>query len=303
MWNSWSSQHDSRLEQRKICGLLNKLNVTNFDSVSTKLIERLTDCGRRGCAEIIEAFAVSIALRAVEDTQRSSLYAYLCKRVDRELEMEDRRWTWLNDGTRQLSHPSFASILIEACESRFTQALDEQAAHLFPLIEFIGDLLLDGVLPITDVQDLVQQLFNLAEQGQEGSAIALSRLCRRVAREQEGMHILEQLGASGSIERVLEEDIITPKARYLLMVSHRIILSICLLTFSFKAVVDLFHQELVDVFDSAALRNEIYNLNDDEQEVSSELDSTLTDVGDLPPSKTTTCESEDQVEISKLDAE
>jgi len=286
MWNSWSSQHDSRLEQRKICGLLNKLNVTNFDSVSTKLIERLTDCGRRGCAEIIEAFAVSIALRAVEDTQRSSLYAYLCKRVDRELEMEDRRWTWLNDGTRQLSHPSFASILIEACESRFTQALDEQAAHLFPLIEFIGDLLLDGVLPITDVQDLVQQLFNLAEQGQEGSAIALSRLCRRVAREQEGMHILEQLGASGSIERVLEEDIITPKARYLLM-----------------AVVDLFHQELVDVFDSAALRNEIYNLDDDEQEVSSELDSTLTDVGDLPPSKTTTCESEDQVEISKLDAE
>ncbi|KAG1818344.1 hypothetical protein EV424DRAFT_976490 [Suillus variegatus] len=286
MWNSWSSQHDSRLEQRKICGLLNKLNVTNFDSVSTKLIERLTDCGRRGCAEIIEAFAVSIALRAVEDTQRSSLYAYLCKRVDRELEMEDRRWTWLNDGTRQLSHPSFASILIEACESRFTQALDEQAAHLFPLIEFIGDLLLDGVLPIADVQDLVQQLFNLAEQGQEGSAIALSRLCRRVAREQEGMHILEQLGASGSIERVLEEDIITPKARYLLM-----------------AVVDLFHQELVDVFDSAALRNEIYNLDDDEQEVSSELDSTLTDVGDLPPSKTTTCESEDQVEISKLDAE
>ncbi|KAG1794372.1 uncharacterized protein HD556DRAFT_427879 [Suillus plorans] len=286
MWNSWSSQHDSRLEQRKICGLLNKLNVTNFDSVSTKLIERLTDCGRRGCAEIIEAFAVSIALRAVEDTQRSSLYAYLCKRVDRELEMEDRRWTWLNDGTRQLSHPSFASILIEACESRFTQALDEQAAHLFPLIEFIGDLLLDGVLPITDVQDLVQQLFSLAEQGQEGSAIALSRLCRRVAREQEGMHILEQLGASGSIERVLEEDIITPKARYLLM-----------------AVVDLFHQELVDVFDSAALRNEIYNLDDDEQEVSSELDSTLTDVGDLPPSKITTCESEDQVEISKLDAE
>ncbi|KAG1903255.1 uncharacterized protein F5891DRAFT_93415 [Suillus fuscotomentosus] len=286
MWNSWSSQHDSRLEQRKICGLLNKLNVTNFDSVSTKLIERLTDCGRRGCAEIIEAFAVSIALRAVEDTQRSSLYAYLCKRVDRELEMEDRRWTWLNDGTRQLSHPSFASILIEACESRFTQALDEQAPHLFPLIEFIGDLLLDGVLPIADVQDLVQQLFSLAEQGQEGSAIALSRLCRRVAREQEGMHILEQLGASGSIERVLEEDIITPKARYLLM-----------------AVVDLFHQELVDVFDSAALRNEIYNLDDDEQEVSSELDSTLTDVDDLPPSKTTTCESEDQVEISKLDAE
>lgn len=286
MWNSWSSQHDSGLEQRKICGLLNKLNVTNFDSVSTKLIERLTDCGRRGCAEIIEAFAVSIALRAVEDTQRSSLYAYLCKRVDRELEMEDRRWTWLNDGTRQLSHPSFASILIEACESRFTQALDEQAAHLFPLIEFIGDLLLDGVLPIADVQDLVQQLFSLAEQGQEGSAIALSRLCRRVAREQEGMHILEQLGASGSIERVLEEDIITPKARYLLM-----------------AVVDLFHQELVDVFDSAALRNEIYNLDDDEQEVSSELDSTLTDVDNLPLSKTTTCESEDQVEISKLDAE
>ncbi|KAG2055609.1 hypothetical protein BDR06DRAFT_995987 [Suillus hirtellus] len=286
MWKSWSSQHDSRLEQRKICDLLNKLNVTNFDSVSTKLIERLTDCGRRGCAEIIEAFAVSIALRAVEDTQRSSLYAYLCKRVDRELEMEDRRWTWLNDGTRQLSHPSFASILIEACESRFKQALDEQAAHLFPLIEFIGDLLLDGVLPIADVQDLVQQLFSLAEQGQEGSAIALSRLCRRVAQEQEGMHILEQLGASGSIERVLEEDIITPKARYLLM-----------------AVVDLFHQELVDVFDSAALRNEIYNLDDDEQEVSSELDSTLTDVDDLPPSKTTTCELEDQVEISKLDAE
>lgn len=285
MWNSWSSQHDSRLEQRRICGLLNKLNVTNFDSVSTKLIERLTSCRRRGGVETIEAFAASIALRAVDDTQRSSLYAYLCRRVDRELEMEDRRWTWLNDGTRQSSHPSFTSILADVCESRFTQALDERAAHLFPLVEFIGDLLLDGVLPIADVQDLVHQLFTLAEQGQEGSAIALSRLCRRVAREQDGMYILEQLGASGSIERVLEEDIITPKARYLLM-----------------AVVDLFHQELVDVFDSG-LRHEIYNLDDDEQEVSSELDPAApTDIGDSLVLKTT-CESEDQADVSKLDTE
>jgi hypothetical protein len=285
MWNSWSSQHDSRLEQRRICGLLNKLNVTNFDSVSTKLIERLTSCRRRGGVETIEAFAASIALRAVDDSQRSSLYAYLCRRVDRELEMEDRRWTWLNDGTRQSSHPSFTSIIADVCESRFTQALDERAAHLFPLVEFIGDLLLDGVLPIADVQDLVHQLFTLAEQGQEGSAIALSRLCRRVAREQDGMYILEQLGASGSIERVLEEDIITPKARYLLM-----------------AVVDLFHQELVDVFDSG-LRHEIYNLDDDEQEVSSELDPAApTDIGDSLVSKTT-CESEDQADVSKLDTE
>ncbi|KAG2159130.1 uncharacterized protein EDB93DRAFT_446068 [Suillus bovinus] len=287
MWNSWSSQHDSKLEQRQFCSLLNKLNVTNFDSVATKLIERLTDCGRRGGVEIIEAFADSIALRAVEDTQRSSLYAYLCRRVDGELEMEDRRWTWLNDGTRQSSHPSFASILIEACESRFTRALDEGTAHLFPLVEFIGDLLLDGVLPIVEVQDLIQQLFTLAEQGQEDSAIALSRLCRRVVREQDGVYILEQLGASGSIERVLEEDIITPKARYLLM-----------------GVVDLFHQELVDVFDSTGLRNEIYNLDNDEQEVLSELDSAPTDVGDpLPSEKTTPCESKDQTEVSKLDAE
>ncbi|KAG2153301.1 hypothetical protein DEU56DRAFT_477967 [Suillus clintonianus] len=284
MWNSWSSQHDSRLEQRRICGLLNKLNVTNFDSVATKLIERLTNCRRHGGVETIKAFADSIALRAVEDTQRSPLYAYLCRKVDRELEMEDRRWTWLNDGTRQSSHPSFASILVDTCENRFTQALDERAAQLFPLVEFIGDLLLDGVLPIADVQDLVDQLFTLAEQGQEDSAVALSRLCRRVTRESEGVYILERLGASGSIERVLEEDIITPKARYLLM-----------------AAVDLFHQELVDVFDSAALRNEIYNLDDDEAEVSSELDSAPTDVGDSLPSETTACELEDQIEFSKVD--
>ncbi|KAG1739147.1 uncharacterized protein EDB91DRAFT_1054083 [Suillus paluster] len=284
MWNSWSSQHDSRLEQRRICGLLNKLNVTNFDSVATKLIERLANCRRRGGIETIEAFAGSITLRAVEDPQRSSLYAYLCRRVDRELEMEDRRWTWLNDGTRQSSHPSFASILVGICECRFTQALDERTAQLLPLIEFIGDLLLDGVLPIADIQDLVDQLFTLAEQGQEDSAIALSRLCRRVVRESEGVNILEQLGASGSIERVLEEDIITPKARYLLM-----------------AVVDLFHQEPVDVFDSAGLRNEIYNLGNDEQEVSSELDSAPTDVGDSLPSETTACESDDQAEVSKVD--
>jgi len=60
---------------------------------------------------------------------------------------------------------------------------------------------------------------------------------------------------------------------------------------------DLFHQELVDVFDSR-LRHEIYNLYDDEQEVSSELDSAApTDIGDWLASKTTTCESEDQAEV------
>jgi len=221
MWNSWSSQHNPSLEQRRICGLLNRLNVSNFDSVTTQLTERLTNCRRFGGIETIEAFADSIALRAVEDTQRSSIYAYLCRRIDRELDMEDRRWTWLNDGTRQSSHPSFASILVGTCECRFTRALDEGAFQLFPLMEFMGDLLLDGVFTVADVQDLVDQLFTLAEQGQEDSAVALSRFCRRVARELDGMHILEQLGASGSIERVLEEDIITPKARYLLMVSDR----------------------------------------------------------------------------------
>ncbi|OJA19946.1 hypothetical protein AZE42_03726 [Rhizopogon vesiculosus] len=288
MWNSWNSQHNSSLEQKRICGLLNKLNVSNFDSVATRLTERLTSCRRRGGVETIEAFADSIALRAVEDTQRSSLYAYLCRRIDRELEMEDRRWTWLNDGTRQLSHPSFASILVGTCECRFTQALDERVSQLFPLIEFMGDLLLDGVFTVADVQDLVDQLFTLAEQGQEDSAVALSRFCRRVAREPEGMYILERLGASGSIERVLEEDIITPKARYLLM-----------------AVVDLFYQEPVDVFDSAELRNRIYNLddNDDDQERSSEVDSARTCVGDILPSETTACESEDETEgqVVKVD--
>jgi hypothetical protein len=219
MWHSWSSQNNPSLEQRKICSLLNKLNVSNFDSMATKLIESLTSCRRRGGVETIEAFADSIVLRAVEDTRRSSLYAYLCRRIDRELEMEDRRWTWLNDGTRQSSHPSFASILVGTCECKFTRALDERVSELFPLMEFIGDLLLDGVIAIADVQDLVDQLFILAEQGQEDSAVVLSRFCRRVTQEPEGMYILEQLGASGSTERVLEEDIITPKARYLLMVS------------------------------------------------------------------------------------
>lgn len=282
MWNSWSSQHNPSLEQRRICGLLNRLNVSNFDSVTTQLTERLTNCRRFGGTETIEAFADSIALRAVEDTQRSSIYAYLCRRIDRELDTEDRRWTWLNDGTRQSSHPSFASILVGTCERRFARALDEGVFQLFPLMEFMGDLLLDGVFAVADVQDLVDQLFTLAEQGQEDSAVALSRFCRRVARELDGMHILEQLGASGSIERVLEEDIITPKARYLLM-----------------AVVDSFHQEPVDVFDSAELRNQIYNLDDnddDEQERSSEVDSARTCVGDTLPSETTACESEDQGE-------
>jgi hypothetical protein len=66
-----------------------------------------------------------------------------------------------------------------------------------------------------------------------------------------------------------------------------------------KAVVDLFHQEPVDVFDSAELRNRIYNLDDnddDEQERSSEGDSARTCVGDTLPSETTACESEDQGE-------
>jgi len=222
MWHSWSSQHNPGLEKRTICGLLNKLNVTNFDSVATKLTERLTSCRRHSGIETIEALADSIALRAVEDTQRSSLYAYLCRRIDRELEMEDRRWTWLNDGTRQSLHPSFASILLGTCEYRFARALDGSMSELFPLVEFMGDLLLDGVFTIADVQDLMDQLFTLAEQGQEDSAVALSRFCRRVARESEGMYILKQLGTSGSTERVLEEDIITPKARYLLMVSYRL---------------------------------------------------------------------------------
>jgi hypothetical protein len=66
--------------------------------------------------------------------------------------------------------------------------------------------------------------------------------------------------------------------------------------------VDLFHQELVDVFDSG-LRHEIYNLDDDEQEVSSELDPAApTDIGDSLVSKTT-CELEDQADVSKLDTE
>ena len=61
---------------------------------------------------------------------------------------------------------------------------------------------------------------------------------------------------------------------------------------------DLFYQEPVDVFDSAELRKQIYNLSDsdDEQERSSEVDSARTCVGDTLPSETSACESEDQTE-------
>ena len=63
---------------------------------------------------------------------------------------------------------------------------------------------------------------------------------------------------------------------------------------------DLLHQEPVDVFDSAELRNLMYNLDDDDdgdgQECLSEVDSARTCVCDALLMEKAACELDDQTE-------
>ncbi|KAH7927470.1 hypothetical protein BV22DRAFT_279210 [Leucogyrophana mollusca] len=217
-WKSWSASFNYQPAQKKICSLLNKLNTSNFDSVASQITHWTTSCGRCGDAAALHAIACTVVRRALTDDVRSLLYARLCRKIDDELDKEDEDWIWCNHTPTPSHIPSFARILHGICVRHAIHNDDIRLSQQFLFEPFIGDLLLHGVLSPSDVQELVNDLLAVAERGEEQGAIALSRMLRRIVQRDEAWCLFEQLGVLEGIERVLEEDRLTQRARYLLMV-------------------------------------------------------------------------------------
>ncbi|KAH7910990.1 hypothetical protein BJ138DRAFT_39290 [Hygrophoropsis aurantiaca] len=247
-WRSWNAPFDRGSAHRKMCGLLNKLNTSNFDSLAPQIVHWTTSCGRCGNVQYLHTMAQTIVLRAVTDSVRSVLYARLCRKIGDDLDKEDEDWMFSTDDANPSYIPSFPSILHDVfAETRPVDVrLDQPVMHE----AFVADLLLYGVLSPKDVQEQVDDLLSHAEQGEEQSAMSLSRLFRRITRVDEAGYLLQQLNLLHKTGKVLEEDTLTPRARYLLM-----------------AAMDSVQVGPVDVFDSMELRNEIYNLEDLDNEL------------------------------------
>ena len=82
-----------------------------------------------------------------------------------------------------------------------------------------GELLVHGLVTFEDVQEAVDTLFDHAERNDEEHAVALCRFLARVGGAFDAYRLLSGLRVVEKIERVLEQEDLSHRTRYLLMVS------------------------------------------------------------------------------------
>ncbi len=218
-WRSWSQPADELLVRRITCGLLNKVVGATLESIAGRFADTVIRAERRGDATAVEACAGLIVRRCVADPPRLTLYAKLVQRAVDEAEGEDLRWRSVDPYYLVNPAASLQSTLRTAVLDELQLAFaSDRPEDALTLAAFVGELLVLGVLSCGDVQDLVNLLFTETGKSSDHHCTALCRILRRVVLSTEASPIVDGLSLVEHIEGVLEEDTISLKIRYMMMV-------------------------------------------------------------------------------------
>ncbi|PIL33418.1 hypothetical protein GSI_04040 [Ganoderma sinense ZZ0214-1] len=251
-WRPWSIPSDWLSTRRTLCGLLNKVTPGNLSRVADRFAALATRIERSGDAASAEACAHILVHRCIADPARIALYASLVQRAADEVEGESLRWRsvdpyHLDDPATSL--PAAVRAVLLASLDSANRGGREGERDARTLAGFAGELLVLGVLSPEDVQDIVASLFDgiAGECHSEAHCVMLCSMLRPIVSSTEASHLIDSLSLMAQIEGVLKEDMITLKARYMMMS----MLDHCM------------YPRPRDAFGSDVQRSEIYGLHDD----------------------------------------
>ncbi len=223
-WRPWSIPSDWMSTRRTLCGLLNKVTPSNLSRIADRFAALATRLERSGDAASAEACAHILVHRCTTDPSRIGVYASLVQRAADEVEGESLRWRsvdpyHLDDPATSLA-ATVRAVLLASLDSALRRVHEgEQDART--LAGFAGELLVLGVLSSEDVQDIVASLFDgiSGNCNSEGHCVMICAMLRPIVSSTEASHLIESLSLITQMEGVLKEDMISLKARYMMMVS------------------------------------------------------------------------------------
>ena len=238
-WRPWSIPADGVAIRRALCGLLNKVTSANIGRIADQFSLLAIRAERSGDASLVRSFGMMLVERCIRDPSRTTLMATLVQRAADESEGESLRWRsvdpyYLEDPSTNVSN-ALRAVLIEVLEAMSSHDRESEAWALSMLL---GELLVRGALSVDDIQDTIHLLFKRTTEGSELSCIALCRILRRISASTEASHLVDALDLVGRIESVLEEDTISVRMRYMMMVGDSRALLLC----SFRADTTCFRQ-------------------------------------------------------------
>ncbi len=222
---------DRTVVRRKICGLLNRVAPANVDRIADRFAKVVNDVERSRQSSVVHSCAKMLIERCLKDPLRIALVARLVQRAVDEAEGESLGWRsvdpyYLEDLTDSI-YMTLKTTLLEQLDIKLRHGQEREACALST---FLGELLVLGVISCDDVQDVLLALFTGTAQNSDLSCVVLCRTLRRIAASTEASHIIDALGLVDHIESVLEEDTISVKIRYMVMVrilTHSYIVVYC----------------------------------------------------------------------------
>lgn len=218
--------------RRNLCGLLNKLTKTNFEPISDRIVRLAVSVERTDDDDILDAFVQQIFSRGILDSIHVDLCASLCQKIMDDLEAE--RSLWRRVDLFHLGNPMkcFETSLRLLSQYEFDRLVDSgfhcrgDWDRIATFSEFVGELLVGGVLLSNDVTAILDFLFHnapLASPDPDGSgeyAVAICRFLHPILKAFNAFALLEPLAVVARLEYVLQDGShLSLKARFMLMVS------------------------------------------------------------------------------------
>lgn len=241
------------LMRRKLCGVLNKITDSNFESMSDRIVPLAVSVERSENSELLDTFVRMIFQRGLSDTRFTDVYVNLCQKIVDELEGERSQWRRVDlfhIGNPMVCFETSLRVLSQYEFDRIVDSGDLETLLIFS--KFVGGLFTEGVLYVSDVQSILDDLFARARYS-NGHSVAIRRFLSPVLDAFNASQFLDLLAIFPRVENILQEGKISSMTRYIMMHLHD----------------EILYPQPQDAFSSSRQRIEVYGLDVDDSDLES----------------------------------
>ncbi|KAI0079297.1 hypothetical protein K474DRAFT_1592343 [Panus rudis PR-1116 ss-1] len=246
-WKPWSIPVNPAVLRRRLCGYLNKLTQSTFDSVSQSIVQLAILVEKTDDPDVLDVFSRTIFQRGMSENIYTDLYVAICQKIVDETEGERSKWRKVD--VFHIGNPMacFETSVRLLAQFEFDRIIANDVQTLPNFMRFVGGLVVEAILLPNDVHAMLDDL-SLRATTDDQFTLALSHFLSPVLHAFNASQLLDMLGIHTSVECILADERISSRTRYILM-----------------SILDkVVYPQPQDVFASSRQRIEAYGLDSDD---------------------------------------
>lgn len=207
--------------RRKLCGILNRLTPSTYETQSDRLVLLAISVEKTENSDLLDTFVRTIFRSALSQPALTDVYVELCQKIVDELEGERARWRKVDVfhiGNPMVSFDTSLKLLVQYEFDHLMDSGDFQSLKTYATL--IGGLVVGGVLLPNDVQGILDDLFERTLLNDDYTVVTC-RFLVPILDAFSASQFLDLLGVFGHVEQILRQEKLSPKTRYLMLVSNR----------------------------------------------------------------------------------